>query len=99
LFKDLGPEELYGLCTPNNEMIPGFQEGHRIYAIGGVIVKGRHLQSGVCVRHKFGDLNEVAAIKPFKEQFPWIPVPTIYFQGRVQSLRREVTKYRSMVMC
>ena len=85
LFKELSPPELYELCTPNNEMILDFQDGRHIYAIGGVIVKGRHLQSGVHVSHKFGDLNEVAGIELVKEQFPWIPVPMIYFQGKVAS--------------
>jgi len=86
LFGNLRPEELYRLCTPANELIPGFSEGRRIYAIGGVIVKGRHHESGICVSHEFGDLNEVAAIDLVKEPFPWIPVPTIYFQGKVRSL-------------
>jgi hypothetical protein len=96
-FKDSNPEELYKLCNCNSEMIPEFSEGRRVYAIGGLIVKGRHLESGVRISHEFGDLNEVAAIKLVQEQFPSIPVPTIYFQGKVQPLfERELTKFRSM---
>jgi hypothetical protein len=85
---NLSPAEIYSLCSSDNEMIPDFN-GRRIYAIGGVIVKGRHqLDSGIQISHRFGDANEVASIALVKDRFPWIPVPTIYFQGEVCKRRK-----------
>jgi len=83
LIQHLTPLEIYTKCTLENEMVPEFIEGRHIYAIGGVIVKGRHELNSAVQSHAFGDANEVDAIALVREHFPWIPVPEVYFQGRV----------------
>jgi len=64
-------------------MIPNYPEGRTIYAIGRVIVKGAHNTGGRVQSHEFGDANEYAAIALVAKSFPSIPLPKIYFQGKV----------------
>ena len=75
--------EIYSLCGPENEMIPDLPDGRHIYVVGGVIIKGHHEVHSEIQEHTFGDANEAAAIALVNEHFPWIPLPSIYFHGKV----------------
>ena len=79
----LAPAEILALCGPDTDMIPDFPDGRHIYAIGDVIVKGRHDMNSITRSHAYGDANEAAAIDLVAKHFPWIPVPKILFQGKV----------------
>src|SRR5215471_1593474 len=81
----LSPGQIYALCDSDTEMIPDFPDGRHIYAVGGLIVKGRHEIDSAIQSHAFGDANEAAAAALVVKHFPWIPLPTIYFQGKVIS--------------
>ena len=62
-------------------MMPStFTEGRTIYAIGRVIVKAVDKKGR---SHELGDAKDAAAIALVAKHFPWIPVPTIIFQGKV----------------
>ena len=52
----------------------------------GLVVKGRHVTESGLQSHAFGDANEAAAIALVYTNLPWIPVPRIYFQGKVRSM-------------
>jgi hypothetical protein len=81
----LSPVQIYALCRPDTEMIPDFPNGRHIYAVGRLIIKGHHEIDSVIQPHAFGDANEAAAITLVTKHFPWIPLPTIHFQGKVIS--------------
>ena len=77
---DKTPQEILNMCHPDNEMMSTFTEGRTIYAIGRVIVKAADVKGR---SHELGDANDAAAITLVTKHFPWIPVPTIFFQGKV----------------
>jgi len=50
------------------------------------MLRCRSLEPGICLGHEFGDLRDVAAVNPAREQLLWLSVSTVYFQGKVHSV-------------
>ena len=75
------PGDILAMCNPQTMLMPDRPDGRIIYAVGDVIVKWRDKNGKQSYEN--ADANETAALRLVCESFPWLPCPTIHFQGKV----------------
>ncbi len=79
------------LCVESHIIVPGYEGGRDVFALGSVIVKSAHRDPDRDARrasrdHGMSDANEVAAVRLVREKLPEVRVPIIYFSGEVSAL-------------